>query len=86
MRARWRRSPGAEEVFFVCLQAARRHIATLEFLRKIKLPIDTILYKGTAPHNADSERQRAAFQWILDGAAALALREGACCSSLEGAH
>src|SRR5215218_1470522 len=29
------------------------HIATLEFLKKTKLPIDTILYKGTAPANAD---------------------------------
>jgi tripartite-type tricarboxylate transporter receptor subunit TctC len=29
------------------------HIATLEFLRKTRLPIDTILYKGTAPANAD---------------------------------
>jgi len=29
------------------------HIATLEFLRRIKLPIDTVLYKGTAPANAD---------------------------------
>ncbi len=29
------------------------HIATLEFLRRIKLPLDTILYKGTAPANAD---------------------------------
>src|SRR5260370_3959445 len=28
-------------------------IATVEFLRKTKLPIDTILYKGTAPANAD---------------------------------
>jgi tripartite-type tricarboxylate transporter receptor subunit TctC len=29
------------------------HIATLEFLKKTKLPLDTILYKGTAPANAD---------------------------------
>ena len=29
------------------------HIATLEFLRRTKLPLDTILYKGTAPANAD---------------------------------
>ena len=29
------------------------HIATLEFLRKTKLPIDTIPPKGTAPANAD---------------------------------
>jgi tripartite-type tricarboxylate transporter receptor subunit TctC len=29
------------------------HIATLEFLRKTRLPLDTILYKGTAPANAD---------------------------------
>jgi tripartite-type tricarboxylate transporter receptor subunit TctC len=29
------------------------HIATLEFLRRIRLPIDTVLYKGTAPANAD---------------------------------
>ena len=29
------------------------HIATLEFLRRTKLPLDTVLYKGTAPANAD---------------------------------
>ncbi|MBX9946743.1 MAG: tripartite tricarboxylate transporter substrate binding protein [Reyranella sp.] len=29
------------------------HIATLEFLKRTKLPLDTILYKGTAPANAD---------------------------------
>ena len=29
------------------------HIATLEFLRKTGLKLDTILYKGTAPANAD---------------------------------
>ena len=29
------------------------HVATLEFLRRTKLPLDTILYKGTAPANAD---------------------------------
>ncbi len=29
------------------------HIATLEFLKRAKLPLDTILYKGTAPANAD---------------------------------
>ena len=29
------------------------HIATLEFLKKTRLPLDTILYKGTAPANAD---------------------------------
>lgn len=29
------------------------HIATLEFLKKTKLPLDTIMYKGTAPANAD---------------------------------
>ena len=29
------------------------HVATLEFLRRTKLPIDTVLYKGTAPANAD---------------------------------
>jgi len=28
------------------------HIATLEFLKKTKLPLDTILYKGTAPGKA----------------------------------
>jgi tripartite-type tricarboxylate transporter receptor subunit TctC len=29
------------------------HVATLEFLRRTKLPLDTVLYKGTAPANAD---------------------------------
>lgn len=29
------------------------HIATLAFLKKTGLPLDTILYKGTAPANAD---------------------------------
>jgi tripartite-type tricarboxylate transporter receptor subunit TctC len=29
------------------------HVATLEFLRRTRLPIDTVLYKGTAPANAD---------------------------------
>jgi tripartite-type tricarboxylate transporter receptor subunit TctC len=29
------------------------HIATLAFLKKTALPLDTILYKGTAPANAD---------------------------------
>jgi tripartite-type tricarboxylate transporter receptor subunit TctC len=29
------------------------HVATLEFLRKTGLKLDTILYKGTAPANAD---------------------------------
>ena len=29
------------------------HIATLEFLRRTELPLDTVLYKGTAPANAD---------------------------------
>jgi tripartite-type tricarboxylate transporter receptor subunit TctC len=29
------------------------HVATLEFLRRTGLPIDTVLYKGTAPANAD---------------------------------
>ena len=29
------------------------HIATLAFLKRTKLPLDTILYKGTAPANAD---------------------------------
>jgi tripartite-type tricarboxylate transporter receptor subunit TctC len=29
------------------------HVATLEFLRLTKLPLDTVLYKGTAPANAD---------------------------------
>jgi len=29
------------------------HIATLEFLKRTGLPLDTILYKGTAPANAD---------------------------------
>jgi tripartite-type tricarboxylate transporter receptor subunit TctC len=29
------------------------HIATLEFLRRTKLPLDTVLYKGTAPAIAD---------------------------------
>jgi len=28
-------------------------VATLEFLRRTKLPLDTVLYKGTAPANAD---------------------------------
>src|SRR5207244_4000261 len=29
------------------------HIATLAFLKRVALPLDTILYKGTAPANAD---------------------------------
>lgn len=29
------------------------HVATLEFLRRTRLPLDTVLYKGTAPANAD---------------------------------
>lgn len=29
------------------------HVATLDFLRRTKLPLDTVLYKGTAPANAD---------------------------------
>ena len=29
------------------------HVATLEFLRRTKVPLDTVLYKGTAPANAD---------------------------------
>ncbi|MCW5732541.1 MAG: tripartite tricarboxylate transporter substrate binding protein [Enhydrobacter sp.] len=29
------------------------HVATLEFLRRTGLPLDTVLYKGTAPANAD---------------------------------
>ncbi len=29
------------------------HVATLEFLRRTKLPLDTVMYKGTAPANAD---------------------------------
>ncbi|MDP2374178.1 tripartite tricarboxylate transporter substrate binding protein [Reyranella sp.] len=29
------------------------HIATLAFLKRTKLPLDTILYKGTAPANTD---------------------------------
>ena len=29
------------------------HIATLAFLKRTGLPLDTILYKGTAPANAD---------------------------------
>ena len=29
------------------------HIATLAFLKRVGLPIDTVLYKGTAPANAD---------------------------------
>jgi tripartite-type tricarboxylate transporter receptor subunit TctC len=29
------------------------HVATLEFLRRTKLPLDTVIYKGTAPANAD---------------------------------
>jgi len=29
------------------------HVATLAFLQRTKLPLDTIMYKGTAPANAD---------------------------------
>ncbi len=29
------------------------HVATLEFLRRTRLPLDTVLYKGTAPASAD---------------------------------
>lgn len=32
---------------------AAGHVATLEFLRRTKLPLDTVMYKGTAPANAD---------------------------------
>ena len=41
--------------FFFALSSggSAGHIATLEFLKKTKLPLDTILYKGTAPANAD---------------------------------
>ena len=41
--------------FFFALSSggSAGHIATLEFLKKTKLPLDTILYKGTAPANTD---------------------------------
>ena len=40
------------------------HIATLAFLKRTGLPLDTILYKGTAPANADMWRATSSSSWI----------------------
>ena len=40
------------------------HIATLAFLKRTGLPLDTILYKGTAPANADLLAATCSSSWI----------------------
>ncbi len=65
------------------------HIATLAFLKRTGLPLDTILYKGTAPANADIDGgQRPALHGSVDGdVAARHLRPGARpVRHLQGAH
>jgi tripartite-type tricarboxylate transporter receptor subunit TctC len=63
------------------------HIATLEFLRKTKLPIDTILYKGTAPANADLLSGSVSSDLVDGAAAARHLGQGAWAfRHLQGAH
>jgi tripartite-type tricarboxylate transporter receptor subunit TctC len=39
--------------FAISAGGSAGHIATLAFLKRIGLPLDTIMYKGTAPANAD---------------------------------